>query len=150
MQAVTAVVQILRKASELVTLLQPLYNVGDGVGDLDLDVDNLRCVAILLDTVGSSNQINFGTFGSGELNKAARIISTVSSFLDRLKGTFARLEDNCNIANGQRNANVLLSIGDLIDDVADIFVAAGDVKTGEKVRLGKKIVRKITVRIVKI
>ena len=150
MQAVTAVVQILRKASELVTLLQPLYNVGDGVGDLDLDVDNLRCVAILLDTVGSSNQVNFGTFGSGELNKAARIISTVSSFLDRLKGTFARLEDNCNIANGQRNADVLLSIGDLIDDVADIFVAAGDVKTGEKVRLGKKIVRKITVRIVKI
>ena len=44
MQAVTAVVQILRKASELVTLLQPLYNVGDGVGDLDLDVDNLRYV----------------------------------------------------------------------------------------------------------
>ena len=78
MQAVTAVVQILRKASELVTLLQPLYNVGDGVGDLDLDVDNLRCVAILLDTVGSSNRVNFGTFGSGELNKAARIISTVT------------------------------------------------------------------------
>ena len=44
MQAVTAVVQILRKASELVTLLQPLYNVGDGVGDLALDVDNLRYV----------------------------------------------------------------------------------------------------------
>ena len=110
----------------------------------------IRCVAVLLDTVGPSNQVNFGTFGSGELNKAARIISTVSSFLDRLKGTFARLEDNCNIANGQRNADVLLSIGDLIDDVADIFVAAGDVKTGEKVRLGKKIVRKITVRTVKI
>ena len=34
--------------------------------------------------------------------------------------------------------------------MADIFVAAGDVKTGEKVRLGKKIVRKITVSIVKI
>ena len=77
-------------------------------------------------------------------------MTPVSSFLDRLKGTFARLEDNCNIANGQRNADVLLSIGDLIDDVADIFVAAGDIKTGEKVRLGKKIVRKITVSIVKI
>ena len=110
----------------------------------------IRCVAVLLDTVGSSNQVNFGTFGSGELNKAARIISTVSSFLDRLKGTFARLEDNCNIANGQRNADVLLSIGDLIDDVADIFVAAGDIKTGEKVRLGKKILRKITVRFINI
>jgi len=126
-------VKILRKTSELVKLLQPLYN-----NDIDnFDFDVLKCVT---DALRSSNRLN--PIAAAKLNEASGIISAVTSFMDGLRVTTARLENSC--TEGKLNTDFVLAIGDLTNDIADLYVAVGDAQTGEKIRQGSENVGRIT------
>lgn len=126
-------VKILRKTSELVKLLQPLYN--NDIDDFDFDV--LKCVT---DALRSSNRLN--PIAAAKLNEASGIISAVTSFMTSLRGTTARLENSC--TGGKLNTEFVLAIGDLTNDIADLYVAVGEAETGEKIRQGSENVSKIT------
>ena len=135
-------IKILRESSRLLRLLQPLYQSDNGEADFDLD--KMRCLAVVMDTLGSDKQLRVG---SGKLREAARIVSATTSFLERLRSKFGRLETICSDSNRQLNADSILAIGDLSDDIADLYVALGSLQTGEKIRRGKKNLRRVTVRL---
>ena len=130
-------VKVLRKTSELVKLLQPLNNKAND----DFELDILRCVT---NTLSSTNQLHPIT--AAKLSEASGIISAVTSFMDGLRRTTARLENAC--TDGKLNADFILAIGDLIDDIADLYVAVGDAQAGERIRQGTEIVGRFTVRLV--
>ena len=129
-------VKVLRKTSELVKLLQPLNNKAND----DFELDILRCVT---NTLSSTNQLHPIT--AAKLNEASGIISAVTSFMTSLRVTTARLENSC--TGGKLNTEFVLAIGDLTNDIADLYVAVGEAETGEKIRQGSENVSKITVRV---
>ena len=132
--------KILRESSRLLRLVEPLYSSDQG--DADFDLDKMRCLAVIMDTLGTSKQLRLG---SGKLREAARIVSATTSFLERLRSKFGRLETICRDSDRELNADYILAIGDLSDDIADLYVALGSLQEGEKIRRGKKILRKVTV-----
>jgi len=137
--------KILRESSRLLRLVQPLYNSDQG--DADFDLDKMRCLAVIMDTLGTSKQLRLG---SGKLREAARIVSATTSFLERLRSKFGRLETICRDADRELNADYILAIGDLSDDIADLYVALGSLQEGEKIRRGKKILRRVTEELSKV
>ena len=132
--------KILRESSRLLRLVEPLYSSDQG--DADFDLDKMRCLAVIMDTLGTSKQLRLG---SGKLREAARIVSATTSFLERLRSKFGRLETICRDSDRELNADYILAIGDLSDDIADLYVALGSLQEGEKIRRGKKILRRVTV-----
>ena len=136
-------IKILRESSRLLRLLQPLYNSDSGEADFDLE--KLRCMAVILGNLASDKELRLGSRGSGELRQTAVIISATTSFMQRLRRQFARLESICSDSDRQLNADSILAIGDLSDDIADLYVALGSLQTGEKIRSGKKNLLRVTV-----
>merc|ERR1712176_239919 len=129
-------IKILRESSRLLRLLQPLYN--SDKGEADFDLEKMRCLAVMMDDLASDKELRLGSRGSGELRQTAVIISATTSFMQRLRRQFRRLENICSDSDRQLNADSILAIGDLSDDIADLYVALGSLQTGEKIRSGKK------------
>ena len=136
-------IKILRETSRLLRLLQPLYNSDSGEADFELE--KMRCMAVILGNLASDKELRVGSRGSGELRQTAVIISATTSFMQRLRRQFARLESICSDSDRQLKADSILAIGDLSDDIADLYVALGSLQTGEKIRSGKKNLQRVTV-----
>merc|ERR1712032_457203 len=135
-------IKILRESSRLLRLLQPLYNSDSGEADFELE--KMRCMAVILGNLASDKELRLGSRGSGELRQTAVIISATTSFMQRLRRQFARLESICSDSDRQLKADSILAIGDLSDDIADLYVALGSLQTGEKIRSGKKNLQRVT------
>ena len=136
-------IKILRESSRLLRLLQPLYN--SDKGEAEFDLEKMRCLAVMMDDLASDKELRLGSRGSGELRQTAVIISATTSFMQRLRRQFRRLENICSDSDRQLNADSILAIGDLSDDIADLYVALGSLQTGEKIRSGKKNLLRVTV-----
>merc|ERR1711971_85005 len=141
-------IKILRESSRLLRLLQPLYN--SDKGEANFDLEKMRCLAVMMDDLASDKELRLGSRGSGELRQTAVIISATTSFMQRLRRQFRRLENICSDSNRQLNADSILAIGDPSDDIADLYVALGSLQTGEKIRSGKKNLLRVTGELSKI
>jgi len=141
-------IKILRESSRLLRLLQPLYN--SDRGEADFDLEKMRCLAVMMDNLASDKELRLGSRGSGELRQTAVIISATTSFMQRLRRQFRRLDNICSDSDRQLNADSILAIGDLSDDIADLYVALGSLQTGEKIRSGKKNLLRVTGELSKI
>merc|ERR1711971_1465081 len=130
-------IKILRESSRLLRLLQPLYN--SDRGEADFDLEKMRCLAVMMDNLASDKELRLGSRGSGELRQTAVIISATTSFMQRLRRQFRRLDNIC--SDSDRHLN---------DDIADLYVALGSLQTGEKIRSGKKNLLRVTGELSKI
>ena len=105
---------------------------------------SLRSLAVLVDELSTSPQLILSPQGRAQLKQSASTISAVTTFLTQLGSTFSRFENICT-ADKQYNLDSINAMGDLMVNLADLFVSLGSVQTGEKIRRGKAFVAKITV-----
>ena len=64
------------------------------------------------------------------------LLSSVTAFLAELQENSARLVISCT-EDSQYNRNFITAIGDLMEELADLSAALGDVETEERTRYGK-------------
>ena len=92
----------------------------------------------------TTNQLSLSIEVRRQLVDSARKISTVATFLNRLRSVFSRIEQICT-PDRQYNIKALSSLGDLMVYLGDLFATLGEVHQGEKIRKGKEFVNKVVV-----
>ena len=135
-------VQVVRETGALLRLLKPLT---EKTGESSLEgceVGSLRSLAVLTSELAAKPGINLGV--REKLSRSSAAISSVTTYLTKLQLTSARLENFCT-ADNRYNRQAIGAIGDLMDDLADLYGALGDAKTGERIRYGKVYTDKVTV-----
>ena len=142
--------QVVREAADILRILGPLVNnIAPDTPVIcqaspDQAFGSLRSLAVLVDELSYSPQLILSPQGRAQLKQSASTISAVTTFLTQLRSTFSRFENICT-ADKQYNLDSINAMGDLMVNLADLFVSLGSVQTGEKIRRGKAFVGKITV-----
>ena len=135
-------VQVVRETGALLRLLKPLAEkTGEGSTG-GCQVGSLRSLAVLTSELADKPGINLGV--REKLRRSSAGISSVTTYLTKLQLTSARLENFCT-ADNKYNRQAIAAIGDLMEDLADLYGALGDAKTGERIRYGKVYTDKVTV-----
>lgn len=143
-------VKILRETGSLMRLLAPLAEktgFTGGRSDTGCDVGSLRSLALL--TSELAEKPNIYRRVREDLRKSSAYISTVTTYLTKLKATTARLSNFCTDDNKYKRDSIT-AIGDLMEDLADLYGSLGDAKTGEKIRYGKVYIDQVTAQISKL
>merc|ERR1711884_106510 len=110
---------------------------------------SLRSLAVLVDSLSSTYQLNLSPEGRALLKKSGSTISAVTTFLTQLRETFSRFEEICT-ADKQYNLEAVSAIGDLMVHLADLAGSLGGVKLGESIRKGKVFTERIVAQLNKI
>merc|ERR1712241_418958 len=140
-------VQVVRETGALLRLLKPLTEkTGEGSTG-DCQVGSLRSLAVLTSELADKPGINLGV--REKLRRSSADISTTSTYLTKLQLSSARLENFCS-ADNKYNRQSIAAIGDLMDELADLYGALGDAKTGERIRYGKVYTDKVTAELTKL
>merc|ERR1711884_634665 len=103
---------------------------------------SLRSLAVLVDSLASSYQLNLSPEGRALLKKSGSTISAVTTFLTQLRETFSRFEEICT-PDKQYNFEAISAIGDLMIHLADLAGSLGGVEIGENIRKGKDFTERI-------
>ena len=75
------------------------------------------------------------------------ILSSLTTFLTDLQEITARLVTFCTEDTQEFNRDIITAIGDLMDDLADMYLTLGYTETGERIRYGKVYTDKVMVRV---
>jgi len=110
---------------------------------------SLRSLAVLVDSLASSYQLNLSPEGRELLKKSGSTIYAVTTFLTQLRETFSRFEEICT-DDKQYNLEAVSAIGDLMVHLADLAGSLGGVKIGESIRKGKVFTERIVAQLNKI
>ena len=138
-------VEVVRETGALLRLLKPLSEKTGGSSSTEgCKVGSLRSLAVLTSELADKPGINLGV--RNNLRRSSAAISSVTTYLSKLQITSAKLENFCT-ADNKYNRQAIAAIGELMDDLADLYGALGDAKTGERIRYGKVYTDKVTVGI---
>ena len=117
-------------------------------GELSEPAELVRETAVLLRLLENTTSNNPWSCevpqGFQTLESLAGFVSSVTTFLTDLPATSARMLIVCT-EEQQFNRDFITAIGDLMEDLADLYVVLGDDKTGERIRYGKVYTDKVTV-----
>ena len=103
----------------------------------------------LLEPLAGNDTANIpGSCGAAEgfqsMESLAMMASSITTFLTELRLTSARLAYLCT-EDSLYNRDFITAIGDLMEELADLLAALGDVENGERIRYGKVYTDKVTV-----
>ena len=103
----------------------------------------------LLEPLAGNDTANTpGSCGAAEgfqsMESLAMMASSITTFLTELRLTSARLAYLCT-EDSLYNRDFITAIGDLMEELADLLAALGDVENGERIRYGKVYTDKVTV-----
>jgi len=138
---------VVRETGALLRLLKPLSEKTFPASRSDCEVGSLRSLAVLTSELADKTDINLGV--REKLRRSSAGISSVTTYLVQLQGTSARLENFCT-ADNKYDRSAIAAIGDLMDELADLYGALGDAKTGERIRYGKVYTDKVTASLVQL
>jgi len=110
---------------------------------------SLRSLAVLVDSLASTHQLNLSNEGRNLLKKSGSTIYAVTTFLTQLRETFSRFEEICT-PDKEYNFEAISAIGDLMIHLADLAGSLGGVETGENIRKGKVFTERILAQLNKI
>jgi len=145
---VRAVADILRVTEPLIMKITP-DNITICEASSNQAFGSLRSIASLCDELSTTDQLSLSIEVRRQLVDSARKISTVATFLNRLRSVFSRIEQICT-PDRQYNIKAISSLGDLMVYLGDLFATLGEVHQGEKIRKGKEFVNKVVAQINKI
>ena len=141
---------VVKEVAAILRILEPLVkNIAPSNPEIcqatpDEAFGSLRSLAVLVDSLASSYQLNLSPEGRALLKKSGSTISAVTTFLTQLRETFSRFEEICT-ADKQYNLEAVSAIGDLMVHLADLAGSLGGVKLGESIRKGKVFTERIVV-----
>lgn len=137
---------IVRETGAMLRLLKPLAEKSKVVSEENCEgFGSLRSLAVLVTEIADKPQLSLKYGVKSQLRQSAAVLSTVTTFLEQLKSDIARMEKFCT-ANNQYNRDSIVAIGDLMENLANMYSSLGDIKTGEKIRYGKVYIDGVTVR----
>jgi len=146
---------VVKEVAAILRILEPLVkNIAPSNPEIcqatpDEAFGSLRSLAVLVDSLASSYQLNLSPEGRALLKKSGSTISAVTTFLTQLRETFSRFEEICT-ADKQYNLEAVNAIGDLMVHLADLAGSLGGVKIGESIRKGKVFTERIVAQLNKI
>lgn len=142
-------VDVVRETGALLRLLAPLSKKTGGSSSrpAGCEVGSLRSLAVLTSELADKPGISLGV--RDNLRRTSAGLSSVTTYLAKLQLTSARLENFCTEDN-KYNRQAIAAIGDLMDNLADLYGALGDAKTGERIRYGKVYTDKVTTELTKL
>jgi len=138
---------VVRETGALLRLMKPLVEKTGQSSSDDCQVGSLRSLAVLTSELADKPGINLGV--REKLRRSSAGISSVTTYLIKLQASSAKLENFCT-ADNKYNRQSIAAIGDLMDDLADLYGALGDAKTGERIRYGKVYTDKVTAELTKL
>ena len=137
---------IVRETGAMLRLLKPLAEKSKVVSEENCEgFGSLRSLAVLVTEIADKPELSLKYGVKSQLRQSAAVLSTVTTFLEQLKSDIARMEKFCT-ANNQYNRDSIVAIGDLMENLANMYSSLGDIKTGEKIRYGKVYIDGVTVR----
>jgi len=139
---------VVRETGALLRLYKPLAEkTGVLSTNEDCKVGSLRSLAVLTSELADRPDINLGV--REKLRRSSAGISSVTTYLTKLQASSAKLENFCT-ADNKYNRQSIAAIGELMEDLADLYGALGDAKTGERIRYGKVYTDKVTAELTKL
>merc|ERR1711915_1071133 len=133
---------ILRLVDPVVTKISPENPTSTCTGTFG----SLRSLAADLDELFDSRKLAITFPVRAQLKESAKKISAVVTFLNQLKSTSSKFTQICT-ANRQYNFETLGAVGDLMDNLGDLFGTLGGAKDGDKFRNGKEYVNKVLAQV---
>ena len=100
----------------------------------------LTSVAVLLDTLATTAQLDLAQAERAQMQEVATIITAVTTFLTQLRAVVSKLQNICTLDTKDDSFN---AIGNLILHLGDLFTSLGSVITGECIRRGREFIQKI-------
>jgi len=141
---------IVRETGAMLRLLKPLAEKSKVVSEENCEgFGSLRSLAVLVTEIADKPQLSLKYGVKSQLRQSAAVLSTVTTFLEQLKSDIARMEKFCT-ANNQYNRDSIVAIGDLMENLANMYSSLGDIKTGEKIRYGKVYIDGVTAELAKL
>merc|ERR1711915_920209 len=133
-------------SSDLLIQLSPRFPPENPTSTCTGSFGSLRSLAADLDELFDSRKLAITFPVRAQLKESAKKTSAVVIFLNQLKSTSAKLTQICT-ANRQYNVEALGAVGDLMDNLGDLFGTLGGAKDGDKFRNGKEYVNKVLAQV---
>jgi len=133
--------EILRQLEVLIPKLAPATPEVCKAGSQE-SFDALRGVAALLNDVSKDNQIRLTYETREELIRSAKVIIGVTAFLEQLGESFRDFDKSCT-ADRDYNIRAIATIGDTLDNLADLFGVLGGFEDAEKIRDQANFTRRV-------
>jgi len=109
---------------------------------------SLRNIAYLTDELSTNTNMKITFNGRQELQKSARIISAVTTFLTTLNKSFSELKHTCT-PDMEYNAKAFEAIGEMMDNLANMLEVLGGFKDAQKIRGKHGFIKKLVKNIEK-
>ena len=141
---------VAREVADILRILEPLVkNIAPEkpvicTATHDQTVGSLRNLALLVDELAYTKDLDLSDEGRGQLKQSANVIIAITSFISQLRIRFIMFQQVCT-EDKQYNLQAITAIGDLMVDMADMFGSLGGIQQGEKIRQGKVFVEQISV-----
>lgn len=100
-------------------------------------------VAVVLDDVSRDSSLDLPQIIKLQLRVSNKIVTAVTNFLVKLKDTTDNLENICT-TDKRYNVRAINSLGQMLEDLAELFFTLGDFQNAEKIREKAPVFEKVT------
>jgi len=102
----------------------------------------LHNVAAVINDVSGDSSLDLPEIGKLQLKISSKVVTAVTNFLAKLKDTTEDLQNICT-TDRKYNARAISTIGEMLEDLAELFFNLGDFNSAEKIKEKKPITDKI-------
>ena len=130
--------QVVTIIRHIICILEPLVDNNNYV--VISQLMPLRSVAVLLDTLATTAQLDLAQAERAQMQEVASIMTAVTTFLTQLRAVVSKFQNIYTLDNKDDSFN---AIGNLMQHLGDLFTSLGSVITGECIRRGREFIQKI-------
>ena len=130
--------QVVTIIRHIICILEPLVDNNNYV--VISQLMPLRIVAVLLDTLATTAQLDLAQAERAQMQEVASIMTAVTTFLTQLRAVVSKFQNIYTLDNKDDSFN---AIGNLMQHLGDLFTSLGSVITGECIRRGREFIQKI-------
>ena len=105
---------------------------------------SLRSLAALVDELSSTTDLYLTPKTKQDLQKSAKIISGVTTFVTQLNKSFSKFEKFCT-SDKEYNIEAITAIGEMMTGLADLFGVLGGLSDAEQIRKQGDFTKKVVV-----
>jgi len=139
---------VVREVANILRILGPLVNNIAPESPVicqaspDQAFGSLRSLAVLLDELYLNPPLPLSPAQRRQLKDSSNTISAVTTLITQLGDNFSKFQEICT-PDKEYNFEAISAIGDLMENLADMFGSLGGVQTSQNIRKGKPFVEKL-------
>merc|ERR1711923_513319 len=139
---------VVREVANILRILGPLANNIAPKNPIicqatpDQSFGSLRSLAVLLDELYYNPPLPLSPSQRRQLKDSSNTISAVTTLITQLGDNFSKFQEICT-PDKEYNFEAISAIGDLMENLADMFGSLGGVQTSQNIRKGKPFVEKL-------